>query len=79
MSGAKVFNGNIKTISGQILHYLNGINIDGTPYIPYQVTYNANEDTWSGEWYGIDLSGNTQTIVVGNLNVLPASQEFELW
>jgi len=79
MSGAKVFNGNIKTISGQILHYLNGINIDGTPYIPYQVTYNANEDTWSGEWYGIDLSGNTQTIVVGNLNILPAAQEFELW
>jgi len=62
--GAKVFNGSIKTVSGQLLNYFNGIEIDGSPYIPYQCSYNANEDTWSGEWYGIELSTNTQNVQV---------------
>ena len=62
--GAKVFNGSIKTVSGQLLNYFNGIEIDGYPYIPYQCSYNANEDTWSGEWYGIELSTNTQNVLV---------------
>jgi hypothetical protein len=62
--GAKVFNGSLKTVSGFIPRYLNGIEIDGSPYIPYQCSFNANEDTWSGEWYGIELSTNTQNVEV---------------
>lgn len=77
-SGARVFNGSLKLTSGE-LNYFEGIEIDGTAFIPYQVSYNANEDTWSGEWYGIDLSGNTLTIETGVISTIPVSNEFELW
>ena len=32
-----------------------------------QCTFNANRDTWSGEWYEINLNGDTQSVTVGNL------------
>ena len=34
-------------------------------YAPYQITFNANEDTWSGVWYEANLSTNTQTFESG--------------
>ena len=77
-SGARVFNGSLKITSGE-LNYFEGIEIDGTAFIPYQVSYNANEDTWSGEWYGIDLSGNTLNIVTGTISNIPVSNEFTPW
>ena len=77
-SGARVFNGSLKLTSGE-LNYFEGIEIDGTAFIPYQVSYNANEDTWSGEWYGIDLSGNTLNIVTGSITSIPVANEFTPW
>ena len=77
-SGARVFNGSLKLTSGE-LNYFEGIEIDGTAFIPYQVSYNANEDTWSGEWYGIDLSGNTLNIVTGSISSIPVANEFTPW
>lgn len=77
-SGARVFNGSLKLTSGE-LNYFEGIEIDGTAFIPYQVSYNANEDTWSGEWYGIDLSGNTLNIVTGSISSTPVANEFTPW
>lgn len=77
-SGARVFNGSLKLTSGE-LNYFEGIEIDGTAFIPYQVSYNANEDTWSGEWYGIDLSGNTLNIVTGTISNIPVANEFTPW
>lgn len=77
-SGARVFNGSLKLTSGE-LNYFEGIEIDGTAFIPYQVSYNANEDTWSGEWYGIDLSGNTLNIVTGVISNVPVANEFTPW
>lgn len=77
-SGARVFNGSLKLTSGE-LNYFEGIEIDGTAFIPYQVSYNANEDTWSGEWYGIDLSGNTLSLVTGTISQIQAANEFTPW
>lgn len=77
-SGARVFNGSLKLTSGE-LNYFEGIEIDGTAFIPYQVSYNANEDTWSGEWYGIDLSGNTLSLVTGTISNIPDANEFTPW
>jgi hypothetical protein len=77
-SGARVFNGSLKLTSGE-LNYFEGIEIDGTAFIPYQVSYNANEDTWSGEWYGIDLSGNTLSLVTGTISQIQAANEFTSW
>ena len=77
-SGARVFNGSLKLTSGE-LNYFEGIEIDGTAFIPYQVMYNANEDTWSGEWYGIDLSGNTLSLVTGTISQIQAANEFTYW
>ena len=77
-SGARVFNGSLKLTSGE-LNYFEGIEIDGTAFIPYQVSYNANEDTWSGEWYGIDLSSNTLSLVTGVISDIPVANEFTPW
>ena len=77
-SGARVFNGSLKLTSGE-LNYFEGIEIDGTAFIPYQVSYNANEDTWSGEWYEINLSGNTLNIVTGSISSIPVANEFTPW
>ena len=77
-SGSRVFDGSLKLTSGE-LNYFEGIEIDGTAFIPYQVSYNANEDTWSGEWYGIDLSGNTLSLVTGTISNIPDANEFEPW
>jgi len=77
-SGARVFNGSLKLTNGE-LNYFEGIEIDGTAFIPYQVSYNANEDTWSGEWYGIDLSGNTLNIITGTISNIPLANEFTPW
>ena len=77
-SGARVFNGSLKITSGE-LNYFEGIEIDGTAFIPYQVSYNANEDTWSGEWYGIDLSSNTLSLVTGVISDSPVANEFTPW
>ncbi len=60
--GARVFNGQIKTTDTSILPYYFGIVIDGTTFVPYQVTLNGNSDTWSGEYYEIALNSTGQTI-----------------
>jgi hypothetical protein len=74
-SGARVFNGSLK-LTNKELHYYEGIEIDGTTFIPYQCSYNANEHTWSGEWYGIDLSGNTLNIVTGQVTTTQDANDF---
>ena len=57
--GADVFNGSIKVTDTSSFNFLNSIEIDSIRYIPYQVTFNANKDTWSGEFYQINLNSNT--------------------
>ena len=57
--GADVFNGSIKVTDTSSFNFLNSIEIDSIRYIPYQITFNANQDTWSGEFYQINLNSNT--------------------
>lgn len=59
INGAEVFNGSIKVTNTSAFYYFNSIEIDGNKYLPYQVTFNANQDTWSGEFYQIDLRSST--------------------
>lgn len=59
INGAEVFNGSIKVTDTSSFYYFNSIEIDGNKYLPYQVTFNANQDTWSGEFYQIDLRSST--------------------
>ena len=74
--GARIFNGSLKITSGQ-LHYYEGIEIDNTTFIPYQCTYNAREHKWSGQYYGVDLSGNALSIITGVVGQVPVAVEFE--
>lgn len=66
-AGSGVFNGDLKIKNNFRFTYFYGITIDGSDYMFGQCTFNANKDTWSGEWYEIDLSGQTQQVSVGNL------------
>ncbi len=75
--GARVFNGQIKTTDTSILPYYFGIVIDGTTFVPYQVTLNGNSDTWSGEYYEIALNSTGQTISSGTITGLQAEEDFE--
>ena len=69
-----IFNGSLKiTDKTNQYHYINGIEIDSTMYAPFQVTYNANQDVWSGVWYEIDLSTDTQTTSNGVISDKPDS------
>ena len=63
--GARTFNGAIKITDKSLFPYYFGITIDGSNFVPYQCTFNAQEDTWSGEWYEINLNSTGQTISVG--------------
>ena len=77
MQGAKIFNGSLKiTDKNNQYHFINGIEIDSTMYAPYQVTYNANEEVWSGVWYEIDLSTDTQTVSSGTISNIAVADEF---
>ena len=65
--GARVFDGSLKIVDNSSnLQFLNGIDIDGTTFVPYNVTFVANEDTWNGEYYGVDLSTTSQSIITGS-------------
>ncbi len=75
--GARVFNGQIKTTDTSILPYYFGIVIDGTTFVPYQVTLNGNSDTWSGEYYEIALNSTGQTISSGTITGNQAEEDFE--
>jgi hypothetical protein len=80
MQGAKIFNGSLKiTDKTNQYHFINGIEIDSTMYAPYQVTYNANEEVWSGVWYEIDLSTDTQTVSSGFISGIEEATEFIPW
>jgi len=80
MQGAKIFNGSLKiTDKTNQYHFINGIEIDSTMYAPYQVTYNANEEVWSGVWYEIDLSTDTQTVSSGFISGIEDATEFIPW
>ena len=80
MQGAKIFNGSLKiTDKTNQYHFINGIEIDSTMYAPYQVTYNANEEIWSGVWYEIDLSTDTQTVSSGFISGEEDATEFIPW
>ena len=80
MQGAKIFNGSLKiTDKTNQYHFINGIEIDSTMYAPYQVTYNANEEVWSGVWYEIDLSTDTQTVSSGFISGIEDATEFTPW
>ena len=63
--GARTFNGAIKITDKSLLPYYFGIVIDGSSFVPYQCTFNGASDTWSGEWYEINLDSTGQTISVG--------------
>ena len=77
MQGAKIFNGSLKiTDKTNQYHFINGIEIDSTMYAPFQVTYNANEEVWSGVWYEIDLSTDTQTVSSGFISGIEDVTEF---
>lgn len=70
MEGRKIFNGSIKSMQNlSPFNYYNTLRITrdsvNTMYAPYQITLNANEDTWSGVWYEANLSTNTQTFESG--------------
>ena len=75
--GARTFNGAIKITDKSLLPYYFGITIDGSNFIPYQCTFNAQEDTWSGEWYEISLNSTGQTISSGTITGLQAEEDFE--
>ena len=80
MQGAKIFNGSLKiTDKTNQYHFINGIEIDSTMYAPYQVSYNANEEVWSGVWYEIDLSTDTQTVSSGFISGIEDATEFIPW
>ena len=63
--GAKIFNGSLKILSQNDgtngYKFNNGITIDSKFYIPYQCSFNANQDTWQGEWYEINTASPTLT------------------
>ena len=63
--GARTFNGAIKITDKSLFPYYFGIVIDGSTFVPYQCTFNGASDTWSGEWYEINLNSTGQTISVG--------------
>lgn len=63
--GARTFNGAIKITDKSLFPYYFGITIDGSNFVPYQCTFNGASDTWSGEWYEINLDSTGQTISVG--------------
>ena len=75
--GARTFNGAIKITDKSLLPYYFGITIDGSNFIDYQCTFNAQEDTWSGEWYEISLNSTGQTISSGTITGLQAEEDFE--
>ena len=77
MQGAKIFNGSLKiTNKAKPYDFLKGIRIDSINYAPYQVTYNANQEVWSGVWYEINLSTDTQTTSTGTISNIPVANEF---
>ena len=77
MQGAKIFNGSLKiTNKAKTYDFLKGIRIDSINYAPYQVTYNANQEVWSGVWYEINLSTDTQTTSTGTISNIPVANEF---
>jgi hypothetical protein len=75
--GARTFNGSIKITDKSLLPYYFGITIDGSNFVPYQCTFNAQEDTWSGEWYEISLNSTGQTISSGTINGLQADDDYD--
>ena len=75
--GARTFNGAIKITDKSLLPYYFGITIDGSNFVPYQCTFNAEQDTWSGEWYEIALNSTGQTISSGTITGLQAEEDFE--
>tara|TARA_R100000654_G_scaffold32587_1_gene57606 strand:- start:3834 stop:6785 length:2952 start_codon:yes stop_codon:yes gene_type:complete len=77
MQGAKILNSSLKiTNKAKPYDFLKGIKIDSINYAPYQVTYNANQEVWSGVWYEIDLSTDTQTTSNGIISNIPVANEF---
>ena len=75
--GARTFNGAIKITDKSLLPYYFGITIDGSNFAPYQCTFNAQEDTWSGEWYEISLNSTGQIISSGTITGNQAEEDFE--
>jgi|TARA_Y100000310_G_scaffold127029_1_gene126060 hypothetical protein len=71
--GASIFNGSLKILSLNTLtngyKFNNGITIDSKFYLPYQCSFNANEDTWQGEWYEINTSSPTLTDTIDALSL----------
>lgn len=64
-NGASIFNGSLKILTHNVTSsgykFNNGIVLDNKLYIPYQCSFIANKDTWSGEWYEINTSAPTLT------------------
>ena len=65
--GAGIFNGSIKITNTSELNYFNSLSIDGKYYLPSQMSFNANHDTWSGEYYEVIVNSNTQGFSITDL------------
>jgi len=65
--GAGIFNGSIKIRDTSELNYFNSLSIDGKYYLPSQMSFNANHDTWSGEYYEVIVNSNTQGFSITDL------------
>jgi hypothetical protein len=61
--GAEIYNGAIKMTDSTIdVEFFNFIRFDSTTFVPYEVSFNANQDIWEGQYFEIDLAASTAFI-----------------
>lgn len=81
VTGAKIFNGSLKFLADNVntngYKFNNAIRIDSDIYLPYQCSFNANKDTWSGQWYQINL-GSPTLISTTDLSPFEVSDRFSI-
>ena len=64
--GAEIFNGGIKLHdSTQDVEFFNFLFFESTCFVPYEVSFNANQDIWDGQYFQIDLAAITTFIEGG--------------
>ena len=81
VNGAKIFNGSLKILSDNVntngYKFNNAIRIDSDIYLPYQCSFNANKDTWSGQWYQTNI-GSPTLISTTDLSPFEVSDRFSV-
>jgi hypothetical protein len=61
--GAEIYNGAIKMTDSTIdVEFFNFIRFDDLSFVPYEVSFNANQDIWEGQYFEIDLAASTSFI-----------------